>query len=414
MLSQLTDIARLPHLADRIVVYPDASPKPFGFPSGIVVTTTPDRLYPLSAPDMGCGYLVLDTGIALDPDDVNAHQLEAAFDEVTKRIGVASAFRPKVTTPVEEIMAGGLAAVGAPTHFSADCSPAEENNSWPTEFSSLDREFTRSTLQGSLGSASGHFVACYVVHRSISPVAPPSGRVIAVVHVGAAPIRDRLNQQGLLVELAAQAVESGISSVEDARKGLFTVDLTAPEGRAFLGMAMASRNFGYANRQLVADQLLEGLLSHLQEYAVREPVQLRHVDHVAFEAHHESIRSRRGLQPLHPTRPVFITGGEHTHAYLCDTGSSAEWVDGLCCHGVPTGYMTESSAPVPPRQSFHVEPEERRHWAHSMVSNTAFNKADFASCTSNLETVIRYLDDRSIAHPTAVLRQLMNYRETGL
>ena len=414
MMAQAARIARLPHVARPISIYPDASPKPFGFPAGVVVTTEPGWLYPLSAPDMGCGYLVVDTGIELDPEAIEDDLLDDTFDEFVAGIDVGSPEREKVTTSARAIMADGISAVGVPVHFGVDSAEAEESNSWLPRADLLDATFVDSDLQASLGSAAGHFVACYVVERSLSPASPPVGRVIVVVHVGAAPIRDHLNKLGVFAELAALAIDNGISTAEDAADGLFAVDLSSSRGGALLGAAMASRNFGYANRQLVADTVVRVLRSRLKRYAARDAVQLRHVDHVAFESVNGAVRSRRGLQPLHEQRPIFITGGEHTHGYLATTGQRPSAVDGLCCHGIPVRNTEVVPLSALAGAGSDLSPSSARGWADTMVSNTRFDEGRFWSESANLEIVMSYLAGSEIAHPAARLRQLMNYRELKL
>ncbi|WP_433615392.1 RtcB family protein [Dactylosporangium sp. CA-139114] len=414
IMAQAARIARLPYLAGPISIYPDASPKPFGFPAGIVVTTEPGWLYPLSAPDMGCGYLVVDTGIEIDPEAINDDLLNETFDGLVASIDVGSPEREKVSTSARAIMMEGISTVGAPVHFGVASAEAEESSSWSPRVDLLEASFVASDLQASLGSAAGHFVACYVVERSLSPASPPVGRVIVVVHVGAAPVRDHLNKLGVFAELAALAIDKAISTAEDAAEGLFAVDLSSSHGGALLGAAMASRNFGYANRQLVADTVVRVLRSRLKRYAACSAVQLRHVDHVAFESVDGAIRSRRGLQPLHEHRPIFITGGEHTHGYLATTGRRPSAVDGLCCHGTPV----RNTEVVPLSAMAGVEPDlspsSARRWADAMVSNTRFDEGRFWSDSANLEIVMSYLAESEIAHPAARLRQLMNYRELKL
>ena len=415
LLPRLCRIANLPFISGPISVYPDISPKQFGFPAGVVLETDPGWLYPLSAPDMGCGYLVLDTGILMDPDSIRMQDLEAAFEEIVDAISISSLSRRRIYIPVEEIMIAGLASAGAPMHFSIGQSAAEESNSWEPTLDGLDASFVESSLQESLGSAAGHFIACYVTEQSFVPDTPPRGRVILVVHVGAAPIRDHMNESGLYSELAEKAIESGISSLEDVTDGLFAVDLSTSKGQALVGAAMAARNFGYVNRQLVADRVTEILRCRFRQYASAPATQIRHVDHVAFETVGERIRSRRGLQPLHRDRPVFITGGEHTHAYLCASGPNG-WVggDGLCCHGAPVRDTTDLPYHLWTDLGSGIDLGSASGWSRTMVANTALQARRYWSDVSSLETVVAYLWRSGIAHPTVRMRPLMNYRETNL
>ncbi|MEU4555107.1 RNA-splicing ligase RtcB [Micromonospora violae] len=412
--DRLARVAQLPYVHGPVVVHPDVSVKPFGFPAGIALHTEPGWLYPLSAPDMGCGYLVVDSGITVDPDEMDRTAMASAYDGMLRQIAVDSPDRPDASCHVRDVLVGGLDALAAPAAFTTSAAPAEEHNDWPTELALLDPDFTDTTLQRSLGSAAGHFVACYVVQQPLRPSTPSTGRIIVVVHVGAAPIRDHLNRRGLFLDLAQDAVHSGISLEHDAADGLFAVDLDSTRGRALLGTAMAARNFGYANRQIVADRVIQALTAALPTAVVAPAVQLRHVDHTAFEQVDDAIRARRGLQPLHAARPVFITGGEHTHAYLCHSGDDTAVSDGVCCHGAP---VRETPA-VPPsvwdRPDLDVSPGALRGWVDTMTANTRFDESRFWADLGNIEGVIGQLASLGIARPAARLRQLMNYRELGL
>lgn len=412
--EQIGRVARLPYVVGPIVAHPDVSAKPFGFPAGIAVATQPGWFYPLSAPDMGCGYLVLDTGIEVDPDRIKPDILLAAYDRMVRHIGVGSAARPEATVRVHDVLTAGLGAAGPPEHFSTADAEAEESNSWSPDTALLDPDFINGTLRRSLGSASGHFVACYVVERRLLPSAPPVGRIIVVVHVGAAPIRDHLNRRGLFLELAQEAAHSGISTQQDAAAGLFAVDLDTKLGAQVLGVAMASRNFGYVNRQLVADRVLKALTAVLATQVVTPAAQLRHVDHTAFELVSDAIRSRRGLQPLHADRPVFITGDEHTHAYLCHTGGNGAVADGLCCHGIPIRDSISTPPTVWARADLDLAPGRLRDWADTMIANSEFNNSRFWAGSASLEGVIGQLAAADVARPAARLRQLINYREMSL
>jgi hypothetical protein len=205
-----------------------------------------------------------------------------------------------------------------------------------------------------------------------------------------------------------------MSSIEDTADGLFAVNTKTKLGASFVGAAMAARNFGYANRQLVAAKVVEILRRRFADQVVSDAEQLRHVDHVAFESLGEGIRSRRGLQPLSPHRPVFITGGEHTHAYLCTTGGNGALVDNLCCHGSPVREAAGLPTSIWTDPLFGTDPSQVRRWSAEMMSNTDIQDTRFWSDVLNLESVVSYLRTSDTAQPLARLRPFMNYRETAL
>jgi len=414
MVQRVARVARLPYLDGPVSLYADASPKPFGFPAGIVVRTQPGWLYPMAAPDMGCGYLVADTGIRLEPEAVKTDVLASVLDEIVDAVALNSAAREIVPDPVSEILRHGLKAIGGPAEFSAASCPAEEDNSWEASLDALEGDAGDPSFQHSLGSAAGHFVACYVVVDSFHPRGPGPGTVLAIVHVGSAPIRDYLNRTGFYARLAENSVSSGAASIDDAADGLFPVDISTPEGKAFVGAAMAARNFGYANRQLVADRIVRILRRRFGAAVVSEGKQLRHVDHVAFEAAGDGIRSRRGLQPLHEERPVFITGGEHTLGYLCGTGASSSMADELCCHGAPVRDIDDITPRIWDDPAYGIDPNAVLRWAGTMASNTSFGHRRFWSDVASLESVMAYLRHADIAYPVVRLRPLLNYREKHL
>jgi tRNA-splicing ligase RtcB len=414
MEQRVSRIARLPYINGPVVIYPDAAPKPFGFPAGIVIQTQPGMLYPLAAPDMGCGYLVVDTGVEIDPESLDGGRFVPALNQLSEEIGLSSPTRKRVAQSAMEAMLTGVAGVGVPKHFSVATNPAEEANSWEPSVGIIDRDFVQSTLQRSLGSAAGHFVACYVVERTFDELAPPVGRVIAVTHIGAAPIRDHLNSQAFYAKLAENAIDSKISTIQDAADGLFAVDITTRDGSAFIGTAMAARNFGYANRQLVADRVVAVIRQQFSKETVTSAVQVRHVDHVAFEAvNGGSIRSRRGLQPLIPGRQVFLTGGEHAHAYMGVPDRNSALADDLCSHGSPL--RDEMGFPPSIWDDEHgIDPTSVRKWAHTMAANTRIRSERFWSDVANIEKVMSYMRRSRMVQPTARLRQVLNYKEENL
>jgi len=414
MVQRVTRVARLPYLDGPVFLYADASPKPFGFPAGIVIRTQPGWLYPMAAPDMGCGYLVIDTGIRLDPEAAKTDALTSVLDEMIDAVGLHSPARKILSQPVGEILRHGLKAIDGPAEFSADTCPAEEGNSWEASLDALGGGKGDASFQNSLGSAAGHFVACYVVVDNFPPHNLEPGAVLAVVHVGSAPIRDHLNSTGFYARLAENSIGSGIASIDDAADGLFPVDISTADGKAFVGAAMGARNFGYVNRQLVADRVVRILRQRFSAAVVSDGKQLRHVDHVAFEMVGEGVRSRRGLQPLHKERLVFITGGEHTLGYLCSTGANSSMADDLCCHGAPVRDVEEITPHIWDDPDYGIDPNVILCWAGKMASNTSFNYRRFWSDVANLESVIAYLRHADIAHPAARLRPLLNYREKHL
>lgn len=388
----IEQIAQLPFVRS-VDVYPDASAKPYGFPAGLRIETEAEWLYPMSAPDLGCGYAVIDSGI----DAVNAD----SFDNLTSVFrdldaDDRAAYRD---TDVESIL---MRCTLPPRVVPPWNNAADENvHDWlPAIDGITDEDLV--DLARSLGRPIGHFVAFYCVQDSPNWLGLPAGRIIIVIHTGASPWRAVLNKMEFYVKLAAEAISAKYISAENVANGYFPTSTESPLGRAFLGYAAAARNYGYCNRLLVADRAIRALGAVRMLKPTSSSRLLRHVDHVAFERWGESLVARRGLQRLVACRPVFVTGGANTRAYLCATPPEPHVsAKGLAPHGAAVTTLCSG------RTMDVVD----RTWARASVTNAALDLEKAAEAIASLEDVVAYCTQNGWLSDPLLLRPVLNYRE---
>lgn len=280
--------------------------------------------------------------------------------------------------------------------------PNTENvHDWDAQVEGIsDRQFT--AIAQTIGRPVGHFVAIYALEQECPELAMPRGRLVLVVHTGASAFRAVIHELGIYERMALEALEAGLISPNLAALGLFPASLHSQLGRLFVGYASAARNFGYNNRLRIAGRAL-GILLRLLGPGVEQARLLRHVDHVAFERSDNGIVARRGLQRLAPSKPVFVTGGAHTRAFLCTVGQNPNPSSrGLAPHGAPVGRHTA----LRPKLSV-----QDRLWASCTVSNRPVELDQVAEDVSRLAGVIDYCTEAAWIQDAFLLRPVLNYRE---
>jgi len=341
----LRAVAGLPTVA-QVEVFPDIAAKTVGVPTGVVVTTRgPDPMVlPTAVPDVACGFAVIATGI--DARAWNAGQARDVFADITTAIGVTSPTRRTPGIDIEQVLAEGAAALGAPDRYLADTALTEQPPR-PGHPGLLPADLRRA-LADHAGSVAGHFVSLYTAHplpaaaHAGDRATVAEGELVLVVHTGAPAIR-AWAYEALFAPIAARCLELGM--VDPGLVGtrqLFGLPAGDPLSRAFLKMADTAVCYGYANRQLVADTVLAVLDSH-RPARVGWPRLLRHTGHGWYRYDlgrpDAVVRSGRGIQPLTgvqaPSPVTFVTGGERTHAYLFAPGPNAAATGGLIGHGTP-------------------------------------------------------------------------------
>jgi hypothetical protein len=429
--ATLEQIAALPTVdKDGVEAFPDVTGKSWGFPSGLVVTTAgaDPFVYPMAVPDVACGYNVVATGLDArywSPDD-----LSTVYATVVAKIAVDSPDRPPATgLRIEEILAEGVHAV---PRMSYDLSGrVVEQATWGEPDPALLTGTTMATLTALTGSVTGHFVAVYVAAEILEPASAAhdglfEDEVVLLVHTGCPTIRAQSYQSHVL-PMAETALHAGHLPAETIGAGLFGLPVSEPLSAEYLSLTTASILYGYANRHLVADRVLDLLSRHAKLGQQQCPARLiRHVGHGAVETHHSHgagqptrMVSRRGVQPLRWSGPAtglpgvpltFLTGGDNTHAYLVAVGARAADTGWRCGHGTPAW-----PAPSVPRHLF-----EQRHTpdfglilrqAGAAITNTSPDAEQWWTAAVNLELVTAYLETAGIARRVVRLAPLMNYKE---
>jgi hypothetical protein len=394
VMETINAVNALDHLVAPVAIYPDASAKSFGFPSGLRIETDRDHVYPMAAPDLGCGYAVIDTGLTL-----------------------AAGLRARMATELMLMLEQPTAGVGADAAESMmleSTFPASGDGDWFGENTENVQDWSPSTegltvgdlesIGASVGRPTGHFVALYEASEDDELLGLEAGRLVLVVHTGASVIRDVFNRSGFYVEAAVRAVNDLGTTREDAASGRFPIDISTPFGSRFMKYATAARNFGYNNRRAVAARIVETISASvsLRPEGVRV---VSHVDHVAFDKSMRGVVARRGLQRIGRS-PIFLTGGANTRAYLCSAGAAPNpAARGLIPHGSP---VAKAEAVGEPADDCEVADLDM---ARTTVSNTSPDPGRVLEDVRALDDMASHLIDRAWIASRHTLRPVLNYRE---
>jgi tRNA-splicing ligase RtcB len=427
--ARLEQVAALPTVEPAgVEAFPDVVAKSWGFPSGLVVTTGGGDpfVYPMAVPDVACGYNVVATG--LDARYWSPGELRGVYAAVVAAVAVDSPDRPPATgLRMEQVITDGVHALPPGSYAAAGW--AAEQVTWSEPDPALLTRRTLATLGALTGSVTGHFIAIYTAAQILHPPSAEQeglfdGEVVLVVHTGCPTVRAQSYQSHVL-PMAEAALLGGHLPAEAVRAGLFGLPVSEPLAGEFLSLTAAGIHYGYANRHIVAERVLDVLDRHATPGQRQRPARLvRHVGHGAFETHHGGGRparvvSRRGVQPLRWTGPAagrpghpltFLTGGDSTHAYLVTAADGAASTRWRCGHGTPAW-----PAPGVPRHLFEQpHPPEfglLLRQARAAVTNTAADPEQWWRAAVNLEAVAAYLETAGIARRVVRLAPLMNYKE---
>ncbi|MGH3692419.1 MAG: RtcB family protein [Pseudonocardiaceae bacterium] len=410
----LAQIATLPDLT-RIDVYPDITRKIWGFPSGVsTISAGRDPIvYPMAVPDVACGFLVVATGVpATSWHFETRHRF---LEALIHQIGVGSPNRAPVRIDLDAVFSIGAAALGPPTGFDDTDVVEQTTNCIPRP--DLVLAPARADLAAEAGSAAGHFVCLYAADPATTDSGVEPGEIVLVVHTGAPALREQFFTTHVL-PMAELCVNEQLLPLDAIEQGLFGLPLSHPLASEFLSLTACSVHWGQANRQLVADRILDLMAAHAPP-AIQRARLIRHVGHCSYQVHPTaqgaSVTTARGVQPLTahrdglavPAPPTFITGGSHTLAYLVHPGPRAGEHGNSCPHGTPQ--WTPLHTPASITTSPHTRPDPAR--IEAVAANTSPDHDYQRRHLINLEATITALTNLGIATPAARLAPLVNYRE---
>ncbi|KYF86178.1 RNA-splicing ligase RtcB [Sorangium cellulosum] len=354
-LEQLVNVATLPGIVGAALGMPDMH-EGYGFPvGGVAATLLPDGVISPGGIgfDINCGVRLLVSRI--DRATIAPH-LEAVVHELSRSVPTGAGRGGPLLLSDDELdrllnegvpwllQARGL---GRPEDLdvieSGGCLPGAD----AAHVSSRAKQRGRGQL-GSLGSGN-HFLEVQVVEEIFDEAAAErlglaSDRVAVLIHTGSRGLGHQVCTDH--VRLMDEA--AGRLGIELPDRQLACAPLSSPEGRRYLAAMCAAANFGFANRQVIAETARrvfarvvgDGELAlvydvahntaKIERAAGREVCVHRKGATRAFGPSSAEIPARyRGLG-----QPVFIPGSMGTASFvLVGTDASAAVSFSSTCHG---------------------------------------------------------------------------------
>ncbi len=359
VLTQITNVARLPGLVGPAMTMPDAH-WGYGFPIGGVAAFDPDEGGIISAGgvgfDISCGIRCLTTNLDLQEAAPFFPRLaDALFRDIPAGVGEEGNLRLTVHELDQILLEGAEWAVRQGYGSEADLARIEEhgrmNGAVPGNVSELAKKRQRGEM-GTLGSGN-HYLELQVVDRIYDEQAGRAfglheGQMVVSIHCGSRGLGHQIGTD-YLVSLAKAASRLGILLPD---RELACAPIKSLEGQEYLGAMNAAINVALANRQI---------LTHLarQSFAHVIPgarlATLYDVSHntCKLERHVWEGRERhlyvhrkgatRALGPGHPAlppeyravgQPVIIGGSMGTGSYvLAGTQESERQAWSSASHG---------------------------------------------------------------------------------
>lgn len=341
VLTQITNVARLPGLVGPAITMPDAH-WGYGFPIGGVAAFDPDEGGIISAGgvgfDISCGIRCLRTNLDLDDAVGFFPQLaDALFRDIPAGVGEEGKLKLSIHELDQIMLEGARWAVAHGYGTPADLDFIEElgrmSGAVPGNVSELAKKRQRGEM-GTLGSGN-HYLEVQVVERIHDPEAARAfglheGQIVVSIHCGSRGLGHQIGTD-YLVSLAKAASRLGIQLPD---RELACAPIKSPEGQEYLGAMNAAINVALANRQI---------LTHLTRQSVAQVIPgawlttLYDVSHntCKLERHTWEGRERhlyvhrkgatRALGPGHPAipaeyrtvgQPVIIGGSMGTGSYV--------------------------------------------------------------------------------------------------
>jgi len=359
VLTQITNVARLPGLVGPAVTMPDAH-WGYGFPIGGVAAFDPDEGGIISAGgvgfDISCGIRCLRTNLDLHEAAPFFPKLaDALFRDIPAGVGEEGNLKLTVHELDQILLEGAQWAVKRGYGVEADLAFIEEHGCMqgavPGNVSDLAKKRQRGEM-GTLGSGN-HYLELQVVERIHDQKAAQAynlheGQIVVSIHCGSRGLGHQIGTD-YLVSLAKAASRLGISLPD---RELACAPIKSPEGQEYLGAMNAAINVALANRQILA-HLTRQSFAHVIPGA--QLATLYDVSHntCKLEKHLWEGRERhlyvhrkgatRALGPGHPAippeyravgQPVIIGGSMGTGSYvLAGTAESEARAWSSASHG---------------------------------------------------------------------------------
>ncbi len=258
VLTQITNVARLPGLVGPAMTMPDAH-WGYGFPIGGVAAFDPDEGGIISAGgvgfDISCGIRCLRTNLDL-PDAVEAFPrlADELFATIPAGVGEEGNLRLSPHELDQVLLGGAEWAVKQGFGAEADLAFIEEHGKMrgavPGNVSDLAKKRQRGEM-GTLGSGN-HYLEVQVVEKIYDPKAAQAfglheGQIVVSIHCGSRGLGHQIGTD-YLVSLAKAASRLGLTLPD---RELACAPLKSPEGQEYLGAMNAAINVALANRQIL-------------------------------------------------------------------------------------------------------------------------------------------------------------------
>lgn len=341
VLTQITNVARLPGLVGPAITMPDAH-WGYGFPIGGVAAFDADAGGIISAGgvgfDISCGIRCLRTNLDLeDVAPLLPELADALFRDIPAGVGEEGNLKLSMHELDQIMLEGAVWAVKKGYGDDADLEFIEEHGRMqgavPGNVSDLAKKRQRGEM-GTLGSGN-HYLEVQVVERIYDEKAAQAfglhvGQIVVSIHCGSRGLGHQIGTD-YLVSLAKAASRLGIQLPD---RELACAPLKSPEGQEYLGAMNAAINVALANRQILTHL---ARLSFARIIPQARLTTLYDVSHntCKLESHVWEGRERRlyvhrkgatrALGPGHPAiptayrsvgQPVIIGGSMGTGSYV--------------------------------------------------------------------------------------------------
>ncbi len=341
VLTQITNVARLPGLVGPAMTMPDAH-WGYGFPIGGVAAFDAEAGGIISAGgvgfDISCGIRCLRTNLDLNDAVGFFPQLaDALFRDIPAGVGEEGNLKLSAHELDQIMLEGARWAVEHGYGTAADLDFIEEHGRMagavPGNVSDLAKKRQRGEM-GTLGSGN-HYLEVQVVERIYDPEAARAfglheGQIVVSIHCGSRGLGHQIGTD-YLVSLAKAASRLGIQLPD---RELACAPIKSPEGQEYLGAMNAAINVALANRQILTHLTRESFASVIPGARLTTLYDVSH-NTCKLERHVWEGRERwlyvhrkgatRALGPGHPAippeyravgQPVIIGGSMGTGSYI--------------------------------------------------------------------------------------------------
>ena len=428
-LVQVANVATLPGIVGASLGMPDLH-WGYGFPIGGVAAVA--RSGGVISPggigfDINCGVRLLRSSLEIQQLLPSLERLaDALFHAVPSGVGAHSGRRLSADELDAVLRTGAAWAVAHGHGTEADLLATEERGclAGADLRHVTERARGRGANQlGTLGSGN-HFLEVQEVDQILAPKAAEvlglhMGQVTIMIHCGSRG----LGHQVCTDHLGAMDRATRRFGISLPDRQLACAPLDSPEAQAYLGAMAAAANFGWANRQLIADAVRGAFAQLFGPRAAALPLVYDVSHNIAkFERHHvngeemEVCVHRKGatraFPPRHPAvpeayrdigQPVLIPGdmGRHSFVAVGLPGAMAETF-GSTCHGA--GRSLSRHAALRKLRGVDLVAELRRQGIIVRAQRRDLLAEEASLAYKDVEAVVRVAAGAGHIQPVARLR----------